>query len=238
MPKKYGILTLLVLFSYQLTAQENTEHQNLLWTRYFLKLKVSEKWSPYFDIEERTYMFPFRQHHFIPSAGTNYKLNNNFSLSASMMYFEMVLPQDPVADEREIFRELRPQVAVNFKHSIDKHWSLLNRFKLECRYKKRPAESTYSFANYRLRMRMGVKFKFDSHWDAKILEEILINAGENVAQNVFDQNRLSAGLNYNINSNFSVETGYMYWYQQKASGVDFFSRNIVYFTLKQSLKVY
>ncbi len=238
MPKKYGILVLLIFFSIQLKAQKNTEHQELLWTRYFFKLKASEKWSPFFDIEERIYIFPFRQHHFIPSMGANYKLNNDFSLTASMMYFEMVLPQDPQAVERDIFQELRPQAAVNYKHNIDKHWSLLNRFKFEWRYKKRPLESTYSFSNYRLRMRMGLKYKFNSHWGAKILEEILINAGENVGQNVFDQNRLSAGLNYNLNSTFSLETGYMYWYQQKASGVDFFSRNIVYFTLKQNLKVY
>lgn len=238
MPKKYGILIVLILFSYQLKAQKNTEHQDLLWTRYFFKLKVNDKWSPFFDVEERIFMFPFRQHHFIPSTGANYKLNKSFSLTASMMYFEMVLPQNPNAVEREIFKELRPQVAINYRHSIDKHWSFLNRFKLEWRYKNRPSETTYSFANYRLRMRMGVNYKFNSHWDAKILEEILINAGENINNNVFDQNRLSAGLNYNFNSNFSLETGYMYWYQQKASGVDFFSRNIVYLSLKQNLKIY
>lgn len=238
MLKPYGVLILLVFFSYQLPAQKNVETQNVLWTRYLLKFKVSEKWTPFLDVEERMYMFPFRQHHFIPSIGTNYKLGNGFSLTASMMYFEMLLPQDPFADERLIFQELRPQIALNFSQGIDTHWSFLSRFKLEWRYKNRPDDEEYSFSNYRIRMRMGVKYKFDEHWDAKILEEVHFNVGKNIVRNVFDQNRLSAGLNYNFNSAFSFETGYMYWFQQQATGIDFYSRNIVYFTLKQNLKFY
>jgi len=238
MLKPYGILVLLILFSYQLSAQKNIETQNLLWTRYLLKFKVSEKWTPFFDVEERLYMFPFRQHHFIPSLGANYKLDKSFSLTASMMYFEMVLPQDPYSEDRFIYQELRPQVALNFKHSIDQHWSFLSRFKLEWRYKNRPDEMKYTFSNYRIRMRMGIKYKLNDKWDAKILEEIHFNIGKKVLRNVFDQNRLSAGLNYNINTNFSLETGYLYWFQQRSTGIDFYSRNIVYFTLKQNLKFY
>jgi hypothetical protein len=229
---------LLIFFSCQLKAQKNVETQNLLWTRYVLKFQINEKWTPFFDVEERIYMFPFRQHHFLPSIGANYKLDKSFSLTGALMYFELTLPQNPEADFKELQQEIRPQIALNFKHNINKNWTFLSRFKTEWRYFNRPDESTYTFGNYRFRMRMGIKYSFNEKWDINLQEEIHINAGKNITQNVFDQNRLSAGINYNINSSFSIETGYLYWFQQSATGVDFFSRNIVYFTLKQNLKFY
>lgn len=239
MLKQYGILILVVLMSLKLSAQEkNVESQNLLWTRYLLKFQVNEKWVPFFDIEERMYMFPFRQHHLLPSVGANYKLDDNFSLTAAMMYFELTLPQNPYADFTEIQAELRPQIAVNFKHSINSKWIFLSRFKTEWRYIKRPDKNSFRFRNYRFRMRMGLKYKINENFTANLLEEILFNVGENIVRNIFDQNRLSAGLNYKINNKFQLETGYLYWFQQQASGSDFFSRNIVYFTLKHNLKFY
>ena len=239
MLKQYGILCVVLFFSITTSAQQkNVETQNLLWTRYLLKFKVSEKWTPFFDVEERMYMFPFRQHHFLPSVGANYKLDQNFSLTASMMYFELTLPQDPNADFKEIFRELRPQASINFSYDINERWSFLSRFKVEWRYIKRPFQSDYVFRNYRFRMRMGLNYQISRKWNVKFLEEVLFNAGSNIVRNVFDQNRLSAGINYNINANLSLETGYLYWFQQQFTGDDFFSRNIVYFTLKQNLKFY
>lgn len=239
MLKQYGTLFIILFFSLSLSAQQkNVETQNLLWTRYLLKFQFSEKWTPFFDVEERMYMFPFRQHHFLPSIGANYRLDKSFSLTAAMMYFELTLPQDPEADFKELFQELRPQIAVNFSHDINEKFTFLSRFKMEWRYIKRPDQSDYAFRNYRFRMRMGLKYEFNERWNATLLEEIHFNAGKNIVRNVFDQNRLSAGVNYAISSNFSVETGYMYWFQQSLTGDDFFSRNIVYFTLKQNLKFY
>ncbi|NBC57704.1 MAG: DUF2490 domain-containing protein [Bacteroidetes bacterium] len=239
MLKQYGILFVFLFSSLTTSAQQkNVETQNLLWTRYLLNFKVSEKWTPFFDIEERMYMFPFRQHHLLPSIGANYKLDKHFSLRASMMYFELTLPQDPKANFKEIQKELRPQASINFNYGINERWSFLSRFKIEWRYIKTPDQSEYAFRNYRFRMRMGLKFKINERWSAKVLEEIHFNVGKNIVRNVFDQNRLSAGLNYKFNSNFSIETGYMYWFQQRFTGDDFFSRNIVYFTLRQNLKFY
>jgi len=239
MLKQYGPLLLLVLLSLNLSAQDkNVETQNLLWTRYLLKFELSEKWTPFFDVEERMYMFPFRQHQFLPSIGANYKLDHSFSLTAAMMYFELTLPQDPNADFTEIQQELRPQIALNFKHEINSKWTYLARFKAEWRYIKGPDMNSFFFRNYRFRMRMGLKYKINESFSANVLEEIHFNVGKNIVRNVFDQNRLSAGINYKINDMFQVETGYLYWFQQRATGDDFFSRNIVYFTLKHNLKFY
>ena len=239
MLKQYGLLCLLFVYIPQLTAQEkNVETQNVLWTRYLLKFQVSEKWTLFFDVEERMYMFPFRQHQLLPSIGANYRLDNNFSLTAAMMYFELTLPQNPTADFTEIQQELRPQIALNYKHSLNEKLSFLSRFKAEWRYKKPPSAQYFTFRNYRLRMRLGLKYTINSTWALNLSEEIHFNVGKKIVRNVFDQNRLTFGVSYKINDKFSLDTGYLYWFQQSSSGDDFFSRNIVYFTLKHSLKFY
>lgn len=236
MLKQYGLLCLLFLSIFQLSAQENdVETQNLLWTRYNLKFQVNEKWSTYFDVEERVYMFPFRQHHFLPSIGVNYKLNENFSFTAALLYFELTLPQDPSANFSYTSRELWPLVAINYKHKIDSKFTFLSRIKSEIRYKQRESNA-FTFRSVRLRMRLGLTYNITPKFKAKVLEEILINFRNDEITTVFDQNRLSAGFSYKINDQFQFEAGYMNWFQQSSNTNNFFNRHIAYFTLLHQLK--
>lgn len=238
MLKKYGLLCLLFLYFPRLTAQENdVVTQNLLWTRYNLKLQINEKWSTYFDVEERVYMFPFRQHHFLPSIGVNYKLNKNFSFTAALLYFELTLPQDQSADFSFTSRELWPLAAINYKHNIDSKFTFYGRIKSEIRYKQRESNA-FTFRNVRLRMRMGLSYNITPRLKAKVLEEILINFRNNEITTVFDQNRLSGGLSYKIDDRFQFEAGYMNWFQQSSDKNSFFNRHIAYFTLLHNLKLY
>ena len=72
----------------------------------------------------------------------------------------------------------------------------------------------------------------------KIKDEVTLNAGRKIVKNVFDQNRVYLALNYQFNKALAMEIGYMNWYQQRSSGVDFYSRDIFRFSLfhKISLK--
>lgn len=238
MLKQYGLFCLFIVFTLNLSAQSNdVENQNLLWTRYNLKFKISEKWTPYFDVEERVYMFPFRQHHLLPSIGVNYKLNENFSFTAALLYFELTLPQDPSADFSYTGRELWPLVAINYKHQIDSKFTFLSRLKSEIRYKQRESNA-FTYRSIRLRMRLGLTYNLTPKLKAKILEEILINFRNDEITTVFDQNRLSAGLSYKISDKFQFETGYMNWFQQSSNTNSFYNRNIVYFTLLHKFKLY
>lgn len=87
-------------------------------------------------------------------------------------------------------------------------------------------------------MRVGLKYQINSRWAISASEEIHINVGKDIVRNVFDQNRLTASLSYKINPKISLDAGYLYWFQQSSSGDDFFSRNIIFFSLKQNLKFY
>lgn len=236
MLRKLSLFIFLISCCLKLSAQEkNVETQNLLWGRYLLNYQFSEKWTPFFDVEERVYASTLRQHHFLPSIGTRYKIDENFTLTAAMMYFGLTLPQDPDANNKKVQDELRPQLSLNFKHDTGSKLIFLSRIKPELRYIKTPDAASYKLRTLRLRMRMGVKYLINEKFDVKLLEEIHMNISDKIVRNVFDQNRLSAGINYKFNDQFQFETGYLYWFQQTSSGVDFFSRNIVYFTIKQNL---
>ena len=236
MLRKSVVLVFLFLIAQGVIAQEKkVETQNLLWGRYLLNFRFSEKWTPFFDVEERVYASTLRQHHFLPSIGTRYKIDQNFTLTAAMMYFGLTLPQDPDANNKQVQDELRPQLSLSFKHNTGSNLIFLSRIKPELRYIRTPDAGSYRLRTLRLRMRMGIKYLINDKFDVKLLEEIHMNISNRIVRNVFDQNRFSAGINYKLNDQFQFEAGYLYWFQQSSSGDDFFSRNIVYFTIKQNL---
>lgn len=51
-----------------------------------------------------------------------------------MMYFELTLPQNPSANFSEMQQELRPQIAINYKHKPKNKLTYLARLKTEWRY--------------------------------------------------------------------------------------------------------
>jgi hypothetical protein len=66
----------------------------------------------------------------------------------------------------------------------------------------------------------------------------MINAGEKIIKNTFDQNRVYAAIQYGINQNIAIEFGYLNSFQQRASGIDYFNRDIIRFSIfhKMNLK--
>ena len=56
-------------------------------------------------------------------------------------------------------------------------------------------------------------------------DEIHINAGKNILNNYFDQNRLFAGLGYQFTSNLNVQLGYLYVFQQLPAGNQYIHTN-------------
>jgi hypothetical protein len=60
-----------------------------------------------------------------------------------------------------------------------------------------------------------------------VFDEILINAGKNIQNNIFDQNRVGVAVRYNFNKMFGLEMSYFNWLQQRANGTDFYNRQIL-----------
>lgn len=87
--------------------------------------------------------------------------------------------------------------------------------------------------NWRFRYRLQGEYNFwkkeNQYLKAIVHDEIMINAGKNIVNNTFDQNRIYAALQYGVNKNIALELGYLKSFQQRASGVDYFNRDIIRF---------
>jgi len=58
---------------------------------------------------------------------------------------------------------------------------------------------------------------------------------EKDCENTFDQNRIYLAVNYKLNTSFAFELGYMNWFQQQKSGVDFYNRDILRLSIIHSI---
>jgi hypothetical protein len=61
----------------------------------------------------------------------------------------------------------------------------------------------------RLQMPLGKKQIEDKTFYAAVYDEIFVQFGENVQENIFDQNRLGALIGYKVNKYFKLELGYL-----------------------------
>lgn len=60
---------------------------------------------------------------------------------------------------------------------------------------------------------------------------------ETKSKKTFDQNRVYMALNYTINSSHALEIGYMEQFQLQKTGTDYYNRNILRFTIFQSIDI-
>ncbi len=234
--RHFVLLVAITLISISVHSQKNVEQQNLVWTRYSLKLKFDSHWSASQELENRTYWFPWRQHQFVSRSMGRYQLKNGFGIGTGFAYFLQALPQDPEVKEYSNQPEIRPEFELSYMHNISdkisinhRHWTELRYFKLE--------DEDYEFGNYRFRYKLELQYRPSTTITFRAFDEIFINAGKNITNNVFDQNRIGASILYMPWKNFGVELGYIKWYQKQPSGIDFYDRNIIRFTIHQTIEL-
>ncbi len=141
--------------------------------------------------------------------------------------------------------ELRPFQEINLSYQFSKRFTLQHRWRIDERFihknNGKELQDGYDF-NFRFRYRLQANFKInkDEAKDTtvlKVADELMINGGSNIIYNQFDQNRIYAGLEQGISRNISIELGYLHSFQQRATGDEFFDRNIIRLTLYHKIKL-
>jgi hypothetical protein len=99
----------------------------------------------------------------------------------------------------------------------------------------------YDF-NFRFRYRLQLSFILGrtdakNKTTVKLSEELMVNAGKSIILNLFDQNRLFLCVEQGIGKGISAEIGYLHWFQQRPSGIDFFERDIIRFTFYHKINL-
>lgn len=235
------LISFFVLFTISIACHSQTKqiiNQQLYWMRYYNQLSLSKQWSWHNEFEERRFFINNRHHHFIFHSRFHYKISKSSEVAFGFTY-SLQDPQDPWATTKLTIPELRPVQEYTYTNWISNRFSLSQRLRLDERYiHKNDGQKLINGYNFNLRIRHRIQANFILNKNLhskptvlKIADELMINAGDNIVYNSFDQNRIYAGIEIPINRSYSAELGYMYWFQQKSNGFQYYDRDIFRFTL-------
>ncbi|MES2761354.1 MAG: DUF2490 domain-containing protein [Bacteroidota bacterium] len=216
------ILFIFIGFCCTIKAQNTRiiDYNSIGWYNVFITKKITKKWSGHFEYQwRRTNVITDWQQSLLRT-GVNYRLNKKLLFRAGYGWIE-TFPYGniPLQATGKIFTEHRAFQAILLDdtiHSLD----IQHRFMLEQRWIGRyssPAisiEDDYVFVNrlrymLRLQIPIGKKRMEDNTFYAAFYDEIFIQFGKNVQENIFDQNRIGALLGYRANKLFRLEAGYL-----------------------------
>lgn len=233
---------LLVSFVSKAQTEKNIDHQSLLWTRYYNLLTINSKWSIHSEFDNRIFLNPTEENLYVLRVQGRYKINSNIDVGVGYAYFS-VATQNPEVTNDFKTPEYRGQQDITWKQEFG-NFTLNQRFQVEERFIHNASKDellpgttfTWRF-RYRLQGEYSCWKKENQYLKAIVYDELMINAGESIVHNTFDQNRIYAALQYGINKSIALELGYLKSFQQRASGVDYFDRDIIRFTFYHKIKL-
>ena len=231
-----SLVLLCTLSNFSLIAQKNVVKQHLLWTGYNLKIKFNDTYQIRQEVEERAYWFPWRQHQFMTRTFFDRKIGKGWSAAVGFAYFRQSLPHDPSIAITSNVSELRPLIELANRQIISKKLYIQHRYWSEFRFFEQ-TDGSFDYTNNRSRYKIELGYSPIEQLTLKAFNEIHLNFGKKIGFNVFDQNRYGASIQYMPLKTFGFELGYINWFQQRPSGIDFYNRHILRFTVHQTINI-
>ncbi|QBN18778.1 DUF2490 domain-containing protein [Flavobacterium nackdongense] len=214
------LCSLLCLFSLNAQNTRIVDKNDIGWYAFFGTFKVAEKFSVHSEYQWRRINYISDQQQNLLRLGVNYQANPKLQLRLGYAWVETYPYGDYAINALgKDFTEHRIFQMATLNDKISK-FELSHRFMLEQRFVGRytkpelTVEDEYVFMNrirYMFRIQMplkGTEIKNKTPYIAAY-DEILIGFGENVNENIFDQNRFGLLLGYRFDSNFRIEGGYL-----------------------------
>jgi len=212
----------LLLIISQITFAQSTritDNNSIAWFAYTSTFKLNPKISLHTEFQLRRDEWIKDKQQNLLRLGVNYQLDPKMQLRLGYALAETYPYGDiPINGFGKDFTEHRMYEMVTLFDKI-KSVELSHRFMLEQRWVGRysaanlSSEDEFLFMNrIRYMFRAQVPLKGKSIGDqtpyAAVYDEILIGFGNNVNENIFDQNRFGLLLGYKFNSTFRFEAGY------------------------------
>ncbi|UQD55957.1 DUF2490 domain-containing protein [Flavobacterium sp. K5-23] len=223
-------------------TEKNIKNQSLLWTRYYNQLDLNNKWSVHTEIDNRVFINSVTQNTLVGRIQLRDKVTDKIELGVGFDYFS-VATQDPEIINGFHIPEYRAQQDVTVKQSLGKI-NLSHRYMIEERFvhnssKLMLEEGTTFYLRFRYRIQGDYTFwKNEKQYLKGIVhDELMINGGNKIIKNTFDQNRIYGALQFGVNKSIAMEFGYLNSFQQRASGVDYFARDIIRFSFIHKVKI-
>ena len=234
-------ILLSVLFATSL-AQNNSPiivRDNMVWVGYFSMIKINDKWSLNSDAQFRTRNEVKNYSQALLRKGLSYKLNEKVDVTLGLAHFRFFITNYKTRREWRPWQEFK----LNDKFGNCK---LSHRFRVEQRFnetlKNSEATNDYQF-NFRFRYRFDLRYpilkenKSGNNIYALIGNEIMVNAGNNISNNYFDQDRLYVGVNYEINKKIALQLQYMHIWQQASNGLTLNSNEVIRFNIYHTISI-
>ncbi len=218
------IITVIFLSVTALTGfAQNTrikDNNSIGWYTTTGTINLNKKWSAHLEYQWRRENYIRNWQQSLLRTGLNYKANSSTTLRIGYAWAETYPYGDyPVNAYGKTFSEHRMYEMASLTQrsgTLD----ISHRIMLEQRWLPRYLSAasvkpdSWMFMNrarYMLRLQQSLKGKTleDKEPYIAVYDEILIGFGENVNENIFDQNRFGALLGYRFNPAFRLEGGYL-----------------------------
>lgn len=187
-------------------------NENILWYYYGQKVKLNENWSLSGMVQYRDFLDRDEDYHIFLTAGATRKLTNGFSVGFGFTNLNI---NRTAGNDFVLVPELRPFQSLSYGIKQGKtnfSWRVM----AEERWLRNAADGELvSGYNYQWRFRNKFLFMFPivDKLSLELSSEVMINAGDQVVVNIFDQHRGIIQLHYDL-SPFKIMAGYMHWFFQ------------------------
>ncbi|QDK80756.1 DUF2490 domain-containing protein [Spirosoma sp. KCTC 42546] len=214
----------LVFFSLLITrgfSQENrlVDHNTVGWYTYTGDHKLANRWELHTEYQWRRVELIRAWQQSLARLGLNYKLTDRVKVSGGYTLF-VTYPYGnyPSADAGVPVPEHRIYEDIQLDDQLGR-LKLEHRLRLEQRWLGQPSDTnprklaSWEYQN-RIRYQVSATFPLtgptidDGEFYLNAFDELFISFGRNVERNVFNQNRISGGLGYQIRDNFKLELNY------------------------------
>jgi hypothetical protein len=223
-----NILFLLMFFVVSSSIAQTTktkESFQQIWMGYFNQTRVSDKWGFWLDVHLRTkddFIDSLSQFIFRP--GITYYVADKTKLTLGYAFVNH-FPADAHPEISQPEHRIWQQVQW---HNNYERIRLMQWIRLEERFRRKISDADELAAGYNFNFRarfnimmqvaLGRK-KFEKGALAWVInDEVMVNFGEQVVYNYFDQNRFFTGFHYYLNKHDILQFGYMNQFQQLAAG--------------------
>jgi hypothetical protein len=213
-------LSIVLIFN-TLILKSQTTYQQIYWTRLYVRVKLSDKWSWQTEADNRRLFGENQQVQFIAHTHIHRKLSKNTEGSLGFTYSDVWQGNLPVP-------ELRPFQEFYLFTKINDKWRFSQRIRTEQRwfhnYSGEHLTDGYLF-KFRFRYMSRLEYRLNEKWLFKVNTEIMYH------HDYFDQGRIYGAAEYKFKKDLSLEIGYLKLIQRKLYSSGYFDRDNVRVTL-------
>ena len=222
MPHRYLLILLVSCFATVSQAQQYRiiDRNTIGWYTYNGDHKIAKRWTIHIEYQWRRIDFIQSWQQQLARLGTNYKLSERVKVGGGYTFL-MTYPYGdyPVASMGVPTLEHRAHEEIHISDQLGR-LQLSHRFRLDQRWLSVAADVNpdriidWEYQN-RARYQISASFPLagpttePGELYLNFFDEIFVGFGRNVENNIFNQNRISGGLGYQIRDNLQLELNYL-----------------------------